>query len=206
MELGGDAVAAVDVAGGAGDVEGLAAVVALHEGDEFGSGAAGVEEAAELERALQAEGDFGLHVGELCLDELRRGQRPVELLAVESVLAGAVEAVFGGAHGSPADAVAGAVEAAEGAGEAGGVGEYGVFGDFYIPHHYFSGYRRAEGELAFDLGGGQAGGSFVEDEAADGAVDFGPDDKDVGDGRVGDPGLGAVDAVARFGSHCHCCH
>ena len=101
VELGGDAVAAVDVAGGAGDVEGLAAVVALEEGDELGGGAVVVEEAAEPEGALQAEGDLGLHVGELGLDELRGGEGAVELLAVEGVLAGSVEAVFGGAHGCP---------------------------------------------------------------------------------------------------------
>ena len=97
---------------------------------------------------------------------------------------------------APADAVAGAVEAAEGAGEAGGVGEEGVFGDFDVAHDDLAGDGGAEGELAFDLGGGEAGGSLVEDEAADGVVEFGPDDEDVGDGGVGDPGFGAVEAVA----------
>jgi hypothetical protein len=52
----------------------------------------------EAQAALQAEGDLGLHVGELLLDELVGGQRPAELLAVEHVLAGAVPAVFGRAQ------------------------------------------------------------------------------------------------------------
>ena len=175
----------------------LHAVVALYQ--EINSGVArhGVPNRRFwLERALQAERDFGLHVGEFCLDELRGGEWPVELFAVQRVLAGAVEAVFGGAHGSPGNAVAGTVEAAKRAGEAGGVGEDGVLGDFDIAHHDFTGHRRSQGELAFDFWSGQARGPLVEDEAADSAVELGPDDEDVGDGGVGDPGFGAVDAVA----------
>jgi hypothetical protein len=65
-----DAVAAVHVAGDAGDVERLAAVVALHDRDHLGRHRALVEEAADAQRALQAERDLGLHVGELLLHQL----------------------------------------------------------------------------------------------------------------------------------------
>jgi hypothetical protein len=36
---------------------------------------------------LQGQGDFGLHVGQLLLDQLVGGQRATELLAVQGVLA-----------------------------------------------------------------------------------------------------------------------
>jgi hypothetical protein len=45
--------------------------------------AALVEQAADAQRALQAERDLRLHVGELLLDQLVGGERPAELLTVE---------------------------------------------------------------------------------------------------------------------------
>src|SRR5215218_9269455 len=80
-----DAVAAVHVAGDSGDIERLAAVVALDQGDHLGRRFALVQEAADAQRSLQAEGDLGLHVGELFLHELGGRQRPAELLALEHV-------------------------------------------------------------------------------------------------------------------------
>jgi hypothetical protein len=52
---------------------------------EISSGAIwpAVHELAGAQAALQAEGDLGLHVGELELDELVRGQGPAELLALQ---------------------------------------------------------------------------------------------------------------------------
>src|SRR3546814_3931971 len=70
VELVGDPVAAMHVAGLAGDVEGLAAGVALAERDRLGRRLAGVQQAAELQAGLQADGHLGLHVGELLLAEL----------------------------------------------------------------------------------------------------------------------------------------
>src|SRR3546814_15212644 len=63
VELVGDPVAAMHVAGLAGDVEGLAAGVALAERDRLGRRLAGVQQAAELQAGLQADGHLGLHVG-----------------------------------------------------------------------------------------------------------------------------------------------
>src|SRR3546814_21047641 len=80
-----DAVAAVHVAGGAGDVERLAAIVALDQRDRLGGGDVLVEHPADPQRRLEAERDLGLHVGELLLDELRRRQRPAESLAVAQI-------------------------------------------------------------------------------------------------------------------------
>ena len=77
------------VAGDAGDVERLAAIVALDEADRLGDQLAGFEPPADAQRRLQAERDLGHHVGELELDELVGGERPAELLAVERILAAA---------------------------------------------------------------------------------------------------------------------
>ena len=45
-----------------------------------------VLQAAEPQAALQAERDFGRHVGQLLLDQLVRGERTAELLAVDHIL------------------------------------------------------------------------------------------------------------------------
>src|SRR5690349_7463131 len=81
-----DAVAAVHVARGAGDVERLAAGIALHHRRDIRRRAALVLQAPETQTALQAQGDFGLHVGELFLYELIGRERTAELLAIQGVL------------------------------------------------------------------------------------------------------------------------
>ncbi len=69
-------------------------------------GRAFVLHAPQAQAALQPERDLGLHVGELLLDQLVRGERPAELLAIQHVLARAVPAVLGRAQRAPGDAVA----------------------------------------------------------------------------------------------------
>src|SRR5687768_18261758 len=118
-----DAVAAVHVAGGAGDVERLAAIVALDERDQLGRGPALVEQTTDTKRRLQAESDLGLHVGELLLHELSRRERPAELLALKHVGSRAEPAILGSPHGTPRNAVAGTVQTAERAFQAGHVGK-----------------------------------------------------------------------------------
>jgi hypothetical protein len=73
-----------------------------------------VEQPPDAQHGVQAERDLGLHVGELLLDELRRGQRLAEHLAVQRVIARGVPAELRRAHGAPGDAIAGAVEALNG--------------------------------------------------------------------------------------------
>ena len=55
LEFGGDAVAAVHVAGDAGDIERLAAIVALDQADRLGDQLALFEPAADAQRRLQAQ-------------------------------------------------------------------------------------------------------------------------------------------------------
>src|SRR5271166_6865450 len=146
-----DAVAAMHVARRARDLQRLAAIVALHHRDHFRRRLAFVHQPPEAQSALKPEGDLGLHVGELLLKELGRGERPAELLAVETVLARAHPAVLGRAHRAPGNAVARAVEAPEGALEAGNVRQERILRNLDVVEHDLSGDRGAQTELAFDL-------------------------------------------------------
>ena len=196
-ELVGDAVAAEHVAGQARDIQGLAAGVALHQRGDFHGGGAVVLHAAQAQAALQAQGDFGLHVGQFFLDQLVGGQRAAELLAVQGVLASLVPAVLGGAQRAPGNAVTGGVEAGERTFQAGHVRQHVLFRHEHIVHHDFTGDGRAQAHLAVDRRGGQTVPAFFQNKAADLAV-FGlaPHHEHVGDRAVGDPHLVAGEAVA----------
>jgi len=61
-------VSAEHVSGLPGDVERLAAVVSLHEGDHLGGELVRFYEPPHAKRGLQPESDLGVHVGELLLD------------------------------------------------------------------------------------------------------------------------------------------
>lgn len=93
-----NAVAAMHVAGLAGDIQRLAAIVALDDGDHFRRHLMLVHQLADAQRCLKAERDFGLHVGELLLVKLHAGERLAELLAVETILPGAEPAIFRSPH------------------------------------------------------------------------------------------------------------
>ena len=92
-----DAIATHHVTRQAGDVQRLAAGVALQDRGDFHAGRALVLHSAQAQTALQAQGDFGLHIGQFFLDQLVGSQWAAKLLAVQGVLAGAVPAVFGSA-------------------------------------------------------------------------------------------------------------
>ena len=86
-EFVGDAVAAHHVARHAGNVERLAARIALEDRCDLDRRAALVLHAAESQARLQADGNLGEHVGEFFLDQLVGCEGPAELLPVEHVLA-----------------------------------------------------------------------------------------------------------------------
>src|SRR6266853_2086581 len=77
-----ESVASQHVAREARDLQRLAAGVALHDRGDLGRVGAFVLHAPEAQHALQPQTYFRLHVGEFFLDELVRGERPAELLAV----------------------------------------------------------------------------------------------------------------------------
>src|SRR5215471_3575148 len=149
------AVAAMDVARHARDLERLAAIVALEQRHRRRRGAALLQQPPEPERRVQAERDLGLHVGELLLDELVGGERTAELLAIERVLARPMPAELRRADRAPGNAGARHVEAAEGAAEAFGVRQHVLLWHKRILEHDLAGDRRAQRKLAFDLRRGQ---------------------------------------------------
>src|SRR5204863_582099 len=124
-----------------------------------------VLEAAQTQAALQPERDLGLHVGELLLDQLVRGEWPAELLAVESVLTRRVPAEFRGAQGAPRDAVARVIETTERPLQALDAGQPVFLGDEDIVEDDLAGDRGAQTELAFDLRGRKPFHSFFQNEA-----------------------------------------
>ncbi len=163
----GDAVAAEDLAGGAGAFEGHPDVVALGEGDDVVAQGACVFHAAGVEGEQLSFADFGDHPDEALLDELVAGDWLVaELFAHEGILERGVIAGHGGADGSPADAVAGLVEAHEGALEASGAGQQVGRGDADFLQGEAGGHAGAQGPLAVDLVGLEAGAVGFDEEAA----------------------------------------
>src|SRR3954447_11051973 len=85
MEFVMNSVTAVHVAREPGDIERLAAIIALQQRNRFRRAALLILESAEPETGVQTQRDLGLHIDELLLYELIGGERPAELLAVERV-------------------------------------------------------------------------------------------------------------------------
>ena len=83
-----------------------------------------------------------------------------------------------------------------GPGEAGNVRQQILLGDHGAVEHDFAGDRGAQRELAFDLRRRKSLGVALDDEAANSAVELGPDHRHMGDRRVGDPGLVAGETKA----------
>jgi len=105
----------VHVARHAGDIQGLAAIVTL-DINEIISGAALASSIRRPTRraACRPNEMSDHHVGQFFLEQLGLGQRAVELLAVEAVLAGGVPGTNSAAASTPQPMpLAGAVEAAE---------------------------------------------------------------------------------------------
>ncbi len=201
-ELVADAVAAHHVACHAGNVERLAAAVALDDRSGFDSGRAFVLHAPQAQAPLQAQGNLGLHVGQLFLDQLVGGQGPAKLFAVQRVLARGVPAKLCRAQCSPGNAVARAVEAGERALQPLHVGEGVVFRHEHLVHHDLARHAGAQAHLAVDGGGREAFHTLVQDETANRpdaaalAHFLGPDHEHVRHRAVGDPHLAARKLVA----------
>src|SRR3546814_5161787 len=106
-------VAAVHIARDPRYIERLAAIVALEQADRIGDEPPLVDQPPDAERRLQAQRDFGEHVGELQLHDLVRRERAPELLALAGVTPRRFITKLRRTHRAPADAVTRAVEAAE---------------------------------------------------------------------------------------------
>ena len=190
------------VARHAGNVQRLAAAVAFDQADHFGLRLAGVHQAPNTQAGLQAQRDFGLHVGQFFLDQLGCGQRAAELLAVQRVLARTHPAVLGGTQRTPGDAIACTVQAAERALEPLHVRQQMIGRHEHVVHHDLAGDAGAQAHLALDLGRAQALHALFQDEAAYRtlalalAFQLGPDHENIGNRRIGDPHLRALEHIA----------
>ncbi|MEY3262096.1 MAG: hypothetical protein RLZZ620_1147 [Pseudomonadota bacterium] len=191
-----DAVGAVDVAGGAGDLQGDVDVVHLGQGDLLGDELALVLDAAGVQRQELALRDLAEHPGELHLNELERRDGLVELDAGLGVLDGRVVTGHRRAERAPGDAKAGVVEARERPTEALHAGEQAILGDAAVLEDELGGDRGLQGVFAVHLRRGEARVTLLDDEAADLAVELRPDHGDMRQGAVGDPHLRAVEHVA----------
>src|SRR5579859_6141223 len=119
-----------------------------------------------------------------------------ELFARFGVLQSRVVAGHGGADGSPADAVARLIEAAERAAESRDAREQIFFRDFAVGEGEAAGDGCAQGPFAVNIPRLETGRTFFDKEAANFFVfAFGPDDGDVRDGAAGDPHFFAVKDV-----------
>lgn len=94
VELQRDTVAAMHITGVTGDFQRLTAVSALDDRDHLRSGVSFANQSTNAQRGLEAQQNFGLHVGKLQLEQLGLRQGFAELLAVETVLTRGVPAAF----------------------------------------------------------------------------------------------------------------
>ena len=188
----GDAVATQHVSAGAGDVETLAAGVALHEGDHLRHVLLLLDELAHTQHGLVAQRKLGDGVGELLLDELVGRQGGAELLSVQSVLASDAHTGLRSSQGTPGNTEARVVEAAKGSAQALGLGEHVLLGHVNLVHEDHAGHRGTQTHLTLNLRSGQALHALLQDETTDVAgIVLGPDNKHVRHGGVGDPVLGS---------------
>mmetsp|Transcript_35208 Transcript_35208/g.76184 ORF Transcript_35208/g.76184 Transcript_35208/m.76184 type:complete len:241 (-) Transcript_35208:211-933(-) len=190
----GNAVATVHVTALPRDLQGLAAVVALDDGDHLRGGLALVLEAPDLKASMKTQSDLRELVCHLDLHELLACKGYAELLAVEGVVHGAMEAVFGRAKHTPPDTVPRVVEAREGPFESPDI-ELVALGHANVREEYLTGRSRAQRKLAFVRSRLEARHATLQNKAGYLAVQLRPIDEDVSDVGVGDPSLGAVQNV-----------
>jgi len=193
-----DTVTSEHVARISGNVERLAARVALDHGDHLGSNLAHILQTTDLQASLQAQGDLSVGIGHLLLHQLEASKRDAELLAVQGVVASLGQAKLGGTEGTPGNTETSIVQASEGSLKTMDLGQQVLDRDLNIVHHDHTGDGSTEGELALDLGCRETLHALLENKALDLVavrLILSPDDKDIGNRRVGDPGLGAAEDI-----------
>ena len=193
-----NAVTAVHIAAHPGNIQRLADIVPLDHRYNFGRERPLIHDAAHAQTGLQGEGDFGHHIGQLFLKQLRAGQWAAELLAVQTILAGGAVTELGGAQRTPRNTISRAVEAAERTFQPLDIRQQSVLAHHHIVHIDHAGDRCAERQLPGDFWCGQALHILFQHKAADRPamrLALRPNDKDIGDRRVGNPCLVAADLV-----------
>ena len=102
-----NAIAPMHVSANPGDIQSFAAIVAFHQANELWAGRAVVHHLTQSEGRLQTQRNFGLHIGQLFLEQLGLRQRLVELLSVQTLLQFGVPTKLCFSHNPPVPAIAG---------------------------------------------------------------------------------------------------
>jgi len=100
-----------------------------------------------------------LHIGEFLLHQLRGGQRPAELLALQRILPGRMPACFGCAQRAEGDTEARAIETGKRRAKTFGARQQCVFRRRHILQHDFAGNAGAQREFSIDARGGKTFGA-----------------------------------------------
>jgi|GEM_PF-102766 len=192
-----NAIAPEHVARLARDIERLAAGIALHQGGDFHGGGAVILHPPQAQATLQCQADLGLHVGKFFLHQLIGRQGTPELASIQGVLPGDMPARLGSAQRAPGDAKARRIQAGEGTLQSIGMRQFLIRRHEHIVHDDFPGDRCAQPDFPVYGRRAEPGAALVQKESANASrIVLGPDHKHIGDRRIGNPGLGAAQAVA----------
>ena len=198
-EFVGDAVAAQHVAGGARDVERLAAGVALHDRGELDRRwPSSFMRPRRRQPCRPSAISVSMSASFFWISWLAASGRP-NCLRSSTYCRAAVPAGLGGAQRAPGDAVARAVQAGERAFESAHLREErSLPGTNTSSMHDFAGDRGAQADLAVDRRARDRPFqpfSRMKPRMSP-VIVLGPDHEHIGDRRVGDPHLRAREAIA----------
>lgn len=198
----GEADAAEDFNGLAGDVFGDQGGVELGHGGFLDVGELGVAEAGGVVDHEPGRFDLHGHFGELELDSLELGDGFAELAALAGVADGVLEGAVGEADELGADGDAAGIKGFDGYLIAlTGLAEDIFRRDAAVIEQDFAGGGAADAEFVLFAADGEAGGVAFDQEAGNAAVtgvgvDGGEDEEEAGFGGVGDPEFAAGEEIA----------
>ena len=138
-------------------------------------------------------GDFDQHFDQLGLHQLVGSDGGAELYSFPGVIEGGLVAVHRHAESAPGNAEAGTVKDAEDVAEAARAGQPVFLRDAAVGEGQFADVTGPHGTFARLEGLAESRGTLFHQEATDTIVGFCPDQRQVGDRRVADPLLDAVD-------------
>ena len=180
------------VARGAGNIQRLADIIALHDRHHFGGKPPLIHQPADPQAGLIAKRNFALHIGQFFLVKLVGGQRFVKLVAFKTVGMGRVQAELRRTHRAPANAIARPVEAAKRPFQSLDMRQQIFFRHVNVIHHNHACHRRTQRHFSLDFGGRQTVHAFFENEPTNFAVmrvRLCPDHKHICHRCVGYPSL-----------------
>ena len=191
----GNAIAAMHVARLTRHIERFADIIAFDDRHHFRRKAAFIHQPPDAQAGLITQRNLGLHIGQLFLIKLIGRQRLVELMTLKTIITRRLKAKFRRAHRAPANAIARAIEAGKRAFQTLNLRQHIFFRHKHIFHHNHAGDGGAQRQLVLNLRRAQAFHTFFKDKAFNLIIvlsRFRPNDKHVGNRRIGNPSFRAV--------------